>query len=265
MEGQQHPAQAAHITIKTAPFYLKSPELWFRQLESQFILRGVTSDITRFHHTLAALPEDVACDVDMDVTSYETLKSAVLSNLKKNRHQLIEEALATVELGDRRPSQLVNDIQRKFKDVGLAPDDTIVKSRLISALPPTIRSALVGHEDTPLSTFAKIADSMLAVVGKETPFCTVNQVSHRGGDHHHPSSNNPHQHNSRHADQYACKYAQPRPFHHDQRPKICNAHIYYGGDARTCRPWCKWPGDKPKVLATNQKTPTQSRSSSPKN
>ena len=240
------PSAIAHFSVKAPAFYRKSPETWFRQLESQYHLAGITSSATKFHHALAALPEDVACDAP-DTTDYDVLKAAVLDSLRANKHQLIEDALAAVELGDRRPSQLVTDIKRRFADVGLKADDAIVKSRLITALPPTIRAALVGHECVALDTFAKIADSMLAVSAASTPF-TVAKVEMR------PTASAP-------ADS---RRTLPRPFYRDQRPKVCNAHIYYGTKARTCRRWCQWPeSSKPRILSDGNATPRQSRPTSP--
>ena len=243
------PTPIAHFSVKAPAFYRKSPETWFRQLESQFLLAGITSLVTRFHHALAALPEDIACDLPETVNDYVTLKASVLDNLRANKFQLIEDALAAVELGDRRPSQLVLDIKRRFSDVGLTADDAVVKSRLLTALPPAIRAALVGHESAALNTFAKIADSMLAVSAATTPF-DVNRVDAR-------PSNTP-------RNDSLTTSTSPRPFYRDQRPKVCNAHIYYGSRARTCRPWCQWPvASKPAVLRSDVATPRQSRSSSP--
>ena len=72
--------------------------------------------------------------------------------------------------GDRRPRQLVAEINWLFPEIGLTADDTIIKSRLLSAFPPCLRSAYVGHDESPLNQYAKIADSMLAVWAKDTPF-----------------------------------------------------------------------------------------------
>ena len=53
-----------HVSIKPAPFYKRSPETWFRRLESQFSLAKITNPETMFYAVLAALPEDLACDLD---------------------------------------------------------------------------------------------------------------------------------------------------------------------------------------------------------
>lgn len=250
IQAAQSDAHINRIAVRPAPFYRKAPDVWFRQLESQFILAGVTSAATKFHYALASLPEDIACDITVTGDSYDALKTAVIEMLRANRHQRIEEALAAVELGDRRPTQLVSDIRRRFSEVGLQVDDSIVKSRLLMALPSNIRSALVGHESASLDNFAKIADSMLAVASPSTPFNTVARVNAMPSTK--ASSSTPVSRLPRHARQ--------------SKQKVCNGHIYYGTEARTCRPWCQWPGPKPqRVLHSRQVTPTQSRAASPTN
>ncbi len=258
----------SHMTIKAPPLYTKSPGTWFKQLESQFALAGITRSETKYHHVMAALPESIASEVIDLATTYEALKDAVLNNLKGNKHELIGQALSTMTLGDKRPSQLVHEIKRRFEDIGLAVDDAIVKSRLLSALPTNLRSALVGHDNCSLDQYAKIADSMLAVASNESPFINVNHVGSsdmatlerqdfRGRFRH----NNPQ--NSQMTRREPQNRYTPRPFYAEQRPKICNAHIYYADRARSCRHWCQWPGNRGRMVGDGQPTPRQSRHNSP--
>ena len=114
-----------------------------------------------------------SCCFIVSITEYDQLKKAVLDHLQANKHQLIEQALSAFELGDKRPSQLVSDIKKRFQEIGLKADDTIVKSRLLTALPPHLRSALVGHEDVTIEQYAKIADSMLAMATPLSPFSST--------------------------------------------------------------------------------------------
>ena len=245
------------VSVKPPPFYFKNPGSWFRQMDSQFVLAGITQSTTKYHHIMAALPEDIVANVLTDeIVGYEDLKKAVLDHLKANKHELIEQALAAVELGDKRPSQLVADIKKRFNDIGLKADDTIIKSRLLTALPTHLRSALVGHEEQSVDQYAKIADSMVAVAAPATPFSSVNATYSANNDRQPPRNNNFRNNTNRFS---------VRPFHPDQRPKICNAHIFYGERARSCRPWCRWPSHKPRMLRANEKTPHQSRSNSPTN
>ena len=183
---------------------------------------------------MAVLPEEVISNLGELPSDFEQLKAGVLESLKANRFQLIEEAMSTLNLGERKPSHLVTEIRRKFSEVGVQVDDTIVKSRLLSALPIQIRSALVGHEDSDLKTFAKIADSMMAVLPPAIPF-RVQAVDKQAV----AAPSEPQQRTFSNA---------PRPFYPNQRPKICNSHIFYGSRARSCRSWCQWPGNKPRIL-----------------
>lgn len=51
---------------------------------------------------------------------------ALLDSLKANHFQLIDYEMAALELVDRKPSHLVNEIRRLFSEVGVQVDDTIV-------------------------------------------------------------------------------------------------------------------------------------------
>jgi len=249
-----------HVAVKPPQFYKRNPESWFRQMESQFALAKITSPITKFHHVMAVLPEDLFAEVVTDeINSYELLKTAILDHLKENKHQLIENALAAMELGDKRPSQLVSEFKRRFNEIGLKADDTLVKSRLLTALPTNLRAALVGHEDQSVEQYAKIADSMLAVA-KPSPFVPINTLTQQ-------STSSSGRNNGYQPKQgQSGKKFNVRPFYPDQRPRVCNAHIFYGSRARTCRAWCQWPSNnKPRILSQHEKTPHQSRSSSPTN
>ena len=295
-DGEEEKIAVNHMSVKAPPFYLKSPSTWFKQLESQFVLANITKSETKYHHVMAALPENIACDVITDSNTYPELKEAILNSLKGNKHELITQALSTMSLGDKRPSQLVTEIKRRFEEIGLAVDDAIVKSRLLSALPPNLRSALVGHDTCTLDEYAKIADSMLAVASAESPFININSVAnnsnprnpftHGTPDRSYSSQNFPENsqnypdraHNSQNFPERPRRFFNTRqgqedrnhdsrfsarPFYADQRPKICNAHIFYANRARTCRRWCQWPGNRPRSLEDNQATPRQSRPNSP--
>ena len=77
----------SHVFVKALPFNKKSPATWFRQMESQFHLANIKKDENKFHHILAALPEEIASKIPLDGASdYEALKKAVLDSLKVNHH-----------------------------------------------------------------------------------------------------------------------------------------------------------------------------------
>ena len=66
-----------HVAVKAHPFYKKSPDTWFRQMESQFYLAKITSTETKFYHVLASLQKDVAeCILYNAASSYKNLKKS---------------------------------------------------------------------------------------------------------------------------------------------------------------------------------------------
>ena len=66
--------------VKLTNFYHDVPVFWFAQVESQFSVKSITVDETKFHYVVAALPQEVALCVMPAVESgaYETLKMALL-------------------------------------------------------------------------------------------------------------------------------------------------------------------------------------------
>ena len=42
--------EVAAYAIKISPFWPSDLMLWFEQVEAQFMLRGITAQLTKFHH-----------------------------------------------------------------------------------------------------------------------------------------------------------------------------------------------------------------------
>ena len=60
-EGSTH---VRSVTIKLPPFSESNPELWFAKAESQFKLKGITSDTTKFHHLYALMTDKAANEIE---------------------------------------------------------------------------------------------------------------------------------------------------------------------------------------------------------
>ena len=120
-------AQVGRITIKPPTFYRSNPQVWFRQLEPQFALANITSSQPKFHHVMGALPEDVAINLPLDVTSYESLKEQIIGIYQKSRKELLEEALGSISLDGQKPSVCFLRIKRKLEDCHLTIDDQFLR------------------------------------------------------------------------------------------------------------------------------------------
>ena len=84
--ARQHIALGGYVgrvSVKPPVFYRSNPGVWFRQMESQFFLAGKTNDETKFHHILAAIPEDIAINLPMGIDNHLDIKEHVCSIFQK--------------------------------------------------------------------------------------------------------------------------------------------------------------------------------------
>ena len=90
--------------MKPPPFYLTKPTVWFRQKDSKFVLAGISNDTTKYHHILAAIPDDVATNLPMKIEDYSSHKDSVTQVNQESKTELNEEALRTISLDGQNPT-----------------------------------------------------------------------------------------------------------------------------------------------------------------
>ena len=62
-EGEGRDPEVAAYIVKIPPLWSSDLMLWFTQVESQFMPRGITAQLTKFHHVLANLSQEIATEV----------------------------------------------------------------------------------------------------------------------------------------------------------------------------------------------------------
>ena len=72
--------------------------LWFGQVEAQFVLRGITAQLTKFHHILANLSQEIATEVrDLLMNPLEETPCDVLTEtLIKRDHSFRATAIRAI-------------------------------------------------------------------------------------------------------------------------------------------------------------------------
>lgn len=148
------------IIVPFAPFREGNPKAWFAQLESTFALRKISSQFTRYHYVVAALPsvvleevEDILGSPDSD-KPYDHLKEAVIKRVGLSDRQRIAQLLSETELGDRKPSQLLRTMQRLAGNTQL--EEAFLKEMWLQRLPRDMQNILSAN---PLATLAQSADT----------------------------------------------------------------------------------------------------------
>jgi hypothetical protein len=262
-------ATVGRVTVKPPVFYRSNPQVWFRQMESQFALAGITSGITKFHHIMGAIPEDVAINLPNDLTTYDTLKEQIVSIYQKNKDELLEEALGSITLDGQKPSVCLLRIKRKLQECNLTIDEDVVRHRILQAMPFSTKASLSAHSSLPLDQFAKLADTIYLYSQDrfDRPYNVAavsadysNRTAFRRADKPHAPQE------IQQSNAFNSQSSTPishRPFNDRQRPKICRFHLYFAEKANRCKPWCRWPGIKPDIIDSSSRAPSRSVSPAP--
>ncbi|XP_037930999.1 uncharacterized protein LOC119665822 [Teleopsis dalmanni] len=163
--GQQREDSAPvvnRVSVKVPPFWHERPEIWFAQIEAQFAVAGVCNDMTRFNTVVAAIESSIVADVADAVlhppaaNRYENLKKQIIERYGESEQRKIQRLLSGVQLGDRRPTQLLNELTTLAKD---KVSDEFLKTLWLQRLPPQVR-AILQTSSVELSELAKLADKI---------------------------------------------------------------------------------------------------------
>ena len=160
------PAAIARVAVKAPPFWRKNPEIWFRQMESQFVLAGVTAEVTKFHHVVSALqPEELAIVGDLVLTipaenPYTTIRSRLCNQYADSKEEQLRELISGMQLGDKKPSRLLLEMKSK---AGTMAED-LLKTLFMQRLPPHVQQILAISNDK-LEKLAEMADSIMSLAG----------------------------------------------------------------------------------------------------
>ena len=170
------PASAINATaLKLPPFWPADPDMWFAQVEAQFATRGITSEKTKYDYIVASLSPDIATEVrDLILTPpmadpYTLLKGELIKRTVGSNQQKLQRLLNELELGDRKPSQLLRRMRQLW--CGGDGDDTILRELFLQRLPNNVRMVLApSGNDITLDNLAEMADRILEV---STPTVTA--------------------------------------------------------------------------------------------
>lgn len=156
--------------VKIPTYNPSDPQLWFKMCESTFALatpKPITSPSTKFNYVLAHLPPDTASlvrDVILkDVTddSYGELQEAIVNRCGESRSQEIRKLLLGEQLGDRKPSQLLRDMQRRAQSHSVS--DTLLLELFLSQMPSQVQSIIASIQPTTSTKAAEVADRILEI------------------------------------------------------------------------------------------------------
>lgn len=156
---------AAYLQRRLPSFWKPDPELWFTQAEAIFATAGITSQHTRFHHTIAVLDIDVLSQVSdlvkkPGITPYDTLKKRLVDAFSDSEFQRITKLLEDTRLGNQKPSWLLRSMQQQ---AGTVVSEEMVKTLWLRNLPSRVQGILTVSGQKDLSKLAETADKIMEV------------------------------------------------------------------------------------------------------
>uniref|UniRef100_A0A183SG01 ABC transporter domain-containing protein n=1 Tax=Schistocephalus solidus TaxID=70667 RepID=A0A183SG01_SCHSO len=155
-------------------FLKNAPELYFLRIESSFNSANITSEVTKFHRLVQALPlqgqfQGQAVIQSPPVEQACTQLKGALLRLHtvpdgQRYHQLIREEC----MGDRKPTELLRRMQTLCCE--LHTDDKLFKEIFLERLPTDVQTiSASGSEDFSVSRLAEMADRILEVQRFQPP------------------------------------------------------------------------------------------------
>lgn len=136
-------------------------ETWFVQLESWFSLNKIRSDKTKFDTVVAYVDGKLLSQVYnivSDPPEYDkflALKSAIIANFGDSEQRRIQKLISGLQLGDKRPSHLLNDLRK----IGGKVDDNLLKNLWMQRLPSQAKSIVAAAKGS-LNELAIVADAV---------------------------------------------------------------------------------------------------------
>ena len=229
------------VSIKAATFNENSPSNWFRTLEAQFSLNGITVSRTKHLYVMSQLPTEVMDNVPDDIlegTDYDLLKSTIIEFYTKSKAEMFEKLISKRAVVGR-PSGYLRSMQKTAANLGISDD--ILKHKFVQVLPSNIGTALAAQRSLTLTEMGNMADELVPTFNTDQ-IQNVKTENWNNSPQRSPGWQSRNRNNNS-----ASSQAIPlglRPYGATQRPKVCRAHLYFADKARTCKPWCKFPGPK---------------------
>jgi len=253
-------------------FWDADPVLWFRQCESAFRRAGTVSSGVKFDHVVGKLPNAVSLSCRSlllsinfeDKDAYERLKEHLCKNYSKSKWQQGYSLLDHPSLGDRRPSQLLQDMRALLPDK--EAEGVLFQCLFLKRLPSSMSDAVMAAGLDNIEDMAAMADRLhdkpaaagVAAVTAQPSCCphvsaidSKQKKFNRAGRSPNRSGRSPDRRAAtpgpgKDKKDFSSFIAAGRPSNQwvkGAEKNWCQYHQFYGDAARTCRPGCTHQGN----------------------
>jgi hypothetical protein len=263
---------AAVSKVDLPAFWEADPVLWFRQCESAFRRAGTVSSGVKFDPVVGKLPNAVSLSCRSlllsinfeDKDAYEQLKEHLCKNYSKLKWQQGYALLDHPGLGDRRPSQLLQDMRALLPEK--ETEGVLFQCLFLKRLPTSMSEAIMAAGLDNIEDMAAMADRLhdkpaaagVSVVAVQPPCCTHVSAIDNKQRKFNRSGRSPNR-SGRSPDLRAATLGPGKEKKKTSLPSTppggpparvkgadrswCQYHQFYGDAARTCHPGCTHLGN----------------------
>lgn len=155
----------SRVAVKIPTFWRKNVNVWFTQLDSQFITCNISSQVTKYHYVLAALETEIVEQIldlvskPLSSTPYDDLRKRLISEFEESEDRKTKKLLTELTLGDGKPTALLRQMRSL---AGARVTDEFLRTMFLQRLPTSVRSILATSSD-PLDNLAAMADKIVDI------------------------------------------------------------------------------------------------------
>lgn len=155
-------AEINRVSLKLPSFWERQVDLWFINIEAQFVLANITQDTTKYYAVVSALNSEVLSHVSDIVKAppqqnlYKTLKDRLILEFADSEQKRVKDLLSHTVLGDDKPTYLLRKMRQLADDkVG----EEFLKTLWLQRLPKEMQ-AILSASGEPLDKVAQMADKI---------------------------------------------------------------------------------------------------------
>lgn len=155
--------------LRIPDFWVDSPELWFKLVESAFSRAGILTETRKFDEILAVLDNPIIDKIGIDLLEiegrrpYTQLKQSLLNRFAPTEDDRLTAFLRTSDLGDQKPTDMLKHLKFLIGPERLQESfaNSLLKKLFLEKLPPSIRNFLACNYDDTVENLASQADNIV--------------------------------------------------------------------------------------------------------
>lgn len=173
------------VAIKLPEFWSKMPTAWFIQIESQFVTRRITDEITKYHYVVQSLTQDVIAQITDILTAnsetpYTVLKKALIDRFSMSESKRLEKLLSGEELGDKKPSDFYRHLKNLAGENNQLISDKLILELWMRRLPTLVQVSIKSCNDSNIPNILIMADNIYEVYQHQNHSPAVHAISDPG-------------------------------------------------------------------------------------